>query len=49
MRAAGSSKTDASGDSVSDRPVEVNGLFQTFCTALKINAKKEADHDKHNQ
>jgi uncharacterized protein (DUF1501 family) len=34
-------KTDAGGDSVADRPVTVNDLFQTFCTAMKIDAKKE--------
>lgn len=33
--------TDAGGDSVRDRPISVNDLFQTICQALGIDAGKE--------
>ena len=33
--------TDAGGNTVSERPVDVNDLFRTFCHALKIDADKE--------
>ncbi len=34
-------ETDPSGSSVSERPVSVADLFQTFCKALKIDPNKE--------
>ena len=34
-------QTDAAGETVTQRPVSVNDLFQTVCQALTINAKKE--------
>jgi uncharacterized protein (DUF1501 family) len=34
-------KTSDGGDSVVERPVTVNDLFQTFCKSLKISASKE--------
>lgn len=34
-------KTDATGASVNDRPVEVQDLFRTVCHSLKIDADKE--------
>jgi uncharacterized protein (DUF1501 family) len=34
-------KTDDAGAAVSERPVSVSDLFQTVCTALKIDATKE--------
>lgn len=34
-------RTDAAGADVTDRPVTVNDLFQTFCKSLKLDAKKE--------
>jgi uncharacterized protein (DUF1501 family) len=34
-------KTDAGGTEVTDRPVSVQDLFQTFCKALKIDSEVE--------
>ena len=34
-------RTNAAGTSVSDRPVGVPDLFQTFCQALEIDANHE--------